>query len=389
MVRGPRPSHRGPVSRPRICEHWPIVDGLDFDRIAWGEYRHLYGPATDVPRLLRGLRQPDEADACLAELTACIAPPGGRDTATAVTVPFLVTAAADPSVPAPVRSSLLLLVEVCAVGALGDHLDWAGQRQRQGFVEEQAAWEAVAAEHPRLDLLLEDPDPGVARAALTVLAWTGGRSPRAGAWIRGALSGAVSPPDQCAAWLAAVVLGRLPDGVSPPVDIAHGSAAVRFGRAVAALRFCCADAPPAAVDEVCAVFADVDVRTELAACEFMTVEGAELFAAAALAFVPPLLRSRATGHLLAAIDRGPRVGVEALEAYLRFHLGPRRNGGVRRDTLPIEAFTALSRLPPALAKWSSNPIRSPWIPALADYGLPSTPDDLAIWIELAHRTSDR
>lgn len=353
-----------------------IADGLDLERVAWDQLRHAYGPATDVPGLVQGLRRSDDADDCLEELYASIAHQGSRYTATAATIPFLVDIALDPT--APTRVEVLQLLQFCAVGNVGHQVDWAGQLDRQCDPESHAAWEAVAAAQCRLRPLLDDPDPAVAHAALAVLAWTGDDGPEVQRYLTEALH-SDDAVDQSAAWLACVVLGWLPSGVEPPVRVALDPPLMRFGQAVASLRFGGDAAPADAVDALCSIFAS-ETLIDLSSCEFLPAP--DLFATAALATAPLHLRAHASRQLLAAIAQGPILGLEPLIAYLRLHLGAPRNGVIRRDTLPADAIEALLELTDALSGWCSETSSSPWILELGDYGLPSSPDQLAVWLEL-------
>ena len=145
--------------------------GRRIDSVHWDHVRHAYGPATDVPKWIEGLRDPSQAQECQAELYASIVHQGSRYSATPLCIPFLVDAVLDPTTID--RLGVLLLVQFCAIGPLGDHLAWERQRDLQRNADEQASWEAFVSEHPHLRRLFSDPDRSLARVALTVLAWTG------------------------------------------------------------------------------------------------------------------------------------------------------------------------------------------------------------------------
>jgi len=74
-----------------------MIEGLE--RVAWAELSHAYGPADDVPGLLRRMAGTDETDVITAqeELRGSVLHQGGVCTATAPTVPFLGTLLADPA----------------------------------------------------------------------------------------------------------------------------------------------------------------------------------------------------------------------------------------------------------------------------------------------------
>lgn len=48
-----------PLDRPRKVPSMALLDGLD--EVDWGSLHHAYGPATDVPGLLRALVDPASA----------------------------------------------------------------------------------------------------------------------------------------------------------------------------------------------------------------------------------------------------------------------------------------------------------------------------------------
>jgi hypothetical protein len=74
-----------------------MIEGLE--RVAWAELSHAYGPADDVPDLLRRMAGTDETDVITAqeELRGNVLHQGGVCTATAPTVPFLGALLADPA----------------------------------------------------------------------------------------------------------------------------------------------------------------------------------------------------------------------------------------------------------------------------------------------------
>jgi hypothetical protein len=343
------------------------------DSIAWDTVSHAYGPAVEVPSWIRGLNDPFLASECLNELYGSITHQGTRYSATAPCVPFLVAAAADPGVID--RVGVLFLIQFCAIGYSGDQLDWRHQRDLQSDEWQQSSWRAVVAEHGRLADLLADSDRSVAAAALTVLAWTGADSDRLWAAIASDL-GSDDERDVASAWLASTVLGRLPPSVVAPVDLPRQNGTARFGAAIAALRFGGESASRQAVDELSSLFATVESRRELTGCEFLAPEVPERFAAAALAGVPGHLLDYTSAKLLDAVRRGPTLGVEALMAYLRLHLGEPK-GDLEMSALNAGQHDALAALADALRGWEHNPTISNRIYELEEYGLPSTAPSLA------------
>ncbi len=239
------------------------MDDLDIDSVGWAQLSHAYGPATEIPGWLRGLRG-DEAKNCLSELYGSITHQGTRYSATPACVPFLVEAALDHTVQD--RVGVIFLIQFCAMGYLGDRLDWTHQRSLQRADHERRSWRAVVDQHPRLRALLEDADRSVARSALTVLAWTGDDHPDVLQHLARALQ-SDDDLDVATAWLAAVVLGKKPDAVEAPTELENGHAARRFASAIATLRFAGELAPPEAVEELCSVFESVEAGRDLTECE--------------------------------------------------------------------------------------------------------------------------
>jgi hypothetical protein len=340
--------------------------------VPWDQVAHAYGPATEVPAWITGLRDPARAAECLRELYGSITHQGTRYSATPLCVPLLVEAAQDRAVAD--RVGVLFLIQFCAMGYFGDSLAWEHQRDLQADRYERSSWNAVAAEHERLRELLSDSDRAVVGAALTVLAWTGDASPRVLAAIRAAIESG-DCRDQCTGWLASVVLGQLPPGVAAPRNLTRLGEIARFGAAVAAIRFAGAAAPPGAVDELCSVFTSIEAGKELTQCEFLMPDGPERAAASALGEVPAHLRGHANAQLLAAIDRGFVLGTDPLRAYLRLNLGEH---SVSAPTIALqdEARQALTRLLDALANWQVGHR----IYELEEYGLPGTLNQLAAWL---------
>lgn len=345
----------------------------------WGSVTHAYGPAVEVPGWIAGLRDPATAAECLDELYGSIVHQGTRYSATPLCIPPLIEAALDQAVPD--RVGVLFLVQFCATGYLGDHLDWRRQRSRQRDTDERAAWDAVAGSRDRLRELLADPDRAVAGAAMIVLAWTGDASTPMLHAIESAVASA-DGRDTCNGWLAAVVLGQLPSGLAAPVSLTGPAGPGRFGAAVASLRFADESARPAAVDELCAAFASIEADRALAGSEFFMCEDPARVAARALAGTPPHLRDHANARLQDAIARGWVLGTDALDAYLRLNLVD-DHAPATADALPAEVREALAGLLEPLKSWQDSPTIDHQIYELQNHGLPATRDRLAAWLAVA------
>lgn len=76
-----------------------MLQGLD--AIPWPELEHAYGPAEDVPDLLRQLLDPDPKvrDEVLTTLYGNVFHQGTRYQATAYVIPFLIELCGNPNVP--------------------------------------------------------------------------------------------------------------------------------------------------------------------------------------------------------------------------------------------------------------------------------------------------
>ncbi|MFD6225709.1 hypothetical protein ACFWFZ_02310 [Streptomyces sp. NPDC060232] len=142
----------------------------ELDHVQWHDLTHAYGPAADVPELIRALYTDDDtAEAAVHELYGNIHHQGTVYPASAPAVPFLAHAVLH----APRRRDELLML----LAALADHdpqdtesPDWPGSPVA-----------AICAELTRLlpDLLpcLGDPERAVRRAALRVVAAVAGLLP--------------------------------------------------------------------------------------------------------------------------------------------------------------------------------------------------------------------
>jgi len=194
-----------------------VLAGLD--EIDWAELKHAYGPAGDVPGLIRALAstEPDERERAQYALYGNVFHQGSRYEATGVAVPFLARLAVDPQVPQ--RDEIVLMLAAMAIGydeaylpASLDIAGWRAQvdqlraadpaqtlRQLDAWVgaareeerlmreirrdlydpetelraaqAELGAYDAVRAEVAGLRGLLEDGDPQVRAAACYLVGW--------------------------------------------------------------------------------------------------------------------------------------------------------------------------------------------------------------------------
>ena len=161
----------------------------ELDQIDWGTLCHAYGPADDVPGLLRALTSSDKAirDNAIYELYGNIWHQGTVYEATAYAVPFLIELLNSPATPD--RSSIAGLLASIAAGSgyLEVHArpDWGEKQWRSILAEkgqtledernrELATTALVRAEAqkaiPFLISFLNDPEPEIRAAIAEALA---------------------------------------------------------------------------------------------------------------------------------------------------------------------------------------------------------------------------
>jgi hypothetical protein len=193
-----------------------VFAGLD--KIDWHAMEHAYGPADEVPELVRGLisADPEVREEALDGMEGAVHHQGDVYDCTLASIPFLLEAAVHPGLPG--RGEILGLLASIG-GAEHDRPAESGTLYRD-------AAEAVAAACPAFLGLLADPDPAVRRAVGQALLVCRGEAARA----------------------VAAVQKRI--DVEPDLDvrIALVAALGTFGKRAKA-----GDLPGVAVAEVCAV----------------------------------------------------------------------------------------------------------------------------------------
>jgi hypothetical protein len=271
-----------------------VLAGLE--EIDWAGLRHAYGPAGDVPGLLRALvsGSPAERKNSVHKLYGNIFHQGSRYEATAYAVPFLARLALDSRTLQ--RHAIVHLLVTLAIGYdeayLPTGVDIAGwranvermhsadpaQRLREldAWVEaardeagrevrstlravddpaealrsardELAAYDAVRAEVPRLRRLLGDGDPWVRAAAAYLTGWFPQEAPDSVSALRVLLAAEARPGVAANAVVSAGLLGdtglipRLRKGLSGPEPL------LRWADAIALARLGVADASVADV----------------------------------------------------------------------------------------------------------------------------------------------
>ncbi|SNT47908.1 hypothetical protein SAMN05421812_10736 [Asanoa hainanensis] len=129
------------------------------DEVGWGRMRHAYGPAADVPDLLRGLVAADPAsrEDALDALYAGVHHQGDVYACTVAVIPFLLRIAGDPGRPG--RAEVVELL--ASIGGSDDPEAHTGHYRQ--------ARQAVSDAYPLWSMLVHDPDPQVRAAVPAVL----------------------------------------------------------------------------------------------------------------------------------------------------------------------------------------------------------------------------
>jgi HEAT repeat protein len=269
-----------------------IVDAMSggdalagLEEIDWAGLRHAYGPAGDVPGLLRGLAigSPADRQHALDTLYGNIFHQGSRYEATAHAVPFLAGLAVD--LRTPQRDAIVRLLVALAIGYdeayLPAGVDIAGWRasiermrsadsaqlsqELDAWVEaarneadrevrgmhravydpaaelrmardELVAYDAVRAEVPRLRGLLRDGDPRVRAAAAYLTGWFPQEAPGSVGALRVLLAAEARPGVAATAVVSAGLLGdtdlipRLRKGLRGPEPLLRWADAIALAR---------------------------------------------------------------------------------------------------------------------------------------------------------------
>lgn len=142
----------------------------DLDAIDWANLEHAYGPADDVPAMLRGLLDTDEQAGALEDFRAAVVHQGWATLAAPACVPWLAAALDHPA--APLAELIVLLVDLASAGS---HEHWLENqtvpppaREADEFMA--ALRSPVLACHGRFVTLLEHRDAMVRSAAALALA---------------------------------------------------------------------------------------------------------------------------------------------------------------------------------------------------------------------------
>ena len=133
------------------------------DNVDWGAMRHAYGPAVEVPDLVRGLVHKDPAvrESALDSMYGAVHHQGSVYDSTVASIPFLLRAAGNPDLPG--RDAIVELLASIG-GADNDESGDVPEHEHH-----RRASEAVADASPMFLELLVDADPAVRRAACRAL----------------------------------------------------------------------------------------------------------------------------------------------------------------------------------------------------------------------------
>jgi hypothetical protein len=388
-----------------------VLEGLA--EVPWARLPHAYGPAEDVPGLLRGLRASDPAvgEQALTDLFASITHAGTRYPATAPTVPFLAELAAAPDTPN--RHHLLLLLAYAAVGtdwpSLPDGVDPGrlgdptyAPRCAPGRQDEvpwaRAAYQAVAQEVPQLLGLLDDDDPRLRQATAYLVAWFPQHAAACLPPLRARLG---AEPDPNAAATMVVALGLLAGAHGQVADapvlaelLGAPEPLVRWAAAIALARLLVAAPPEPAVAELLGWATGVIPQPPEAEIPFHDGELGR-YALAAAVRPGPAAHQRAVEALLARLPMvGPAGDVEGLLWDL---LGVTFDHDTFDMLLPRPRWEQLSRLQQRVLRvvadtdrlwqgdpddpWARNDPPPAWNP-LAAHGLPDTRAQLQAYVRL-------
>jgi hypothetical protein len=220
----------------------PMLEGLD--DVPWGKFQHAYGPAEDVPDLLRRLASGD-AEA-LSDLYGNIWHQGTVYEATAHAVPFLIALASAPQVPE--RHEILAYLGCLALGNsyldVHQHMNiFEDERNAPDFDErlaEEMAWvraarEAVRGGGPAYARLLHDASWEVRAGAAYLLGHFQEDAPRNARWIREVTADEPDEMPRAAYALSVGLLAKESDEAAAWLEGVLADDASRAVRAAAAL----------------------------------------------------------------------------------------------------------------------------------------------------------
>ncbi|MFF9345965.1 HEAT repeat domain-containing protein [Streptomyces sp. NPDC014734] len=155
------------------------------DEVDWASMEHAYGPADDVPAMLRGLASgdPAEREQALDGMYGAVHHQGDVYACTLACIPFLFELVVDPDVQD--RGSIVeLLTSIGGIDLGEDDEDEIGEDEIEGAANYAMAATAVTAGAGVFCELMADEDPGVRLAAPSALAGLHGHPTRVLALLR-------------------------------------------------------------------------------------------------------------------------------------------------------------------------------------------------------------
>ncbi|MER6103373.1 PBS lyase [Streptomyces sp. NPDC001832] len=141
------------------------------DEVDWASMEHAYGPADDVPVMLRGLASADpaEREAALDGMYGAVHHQGDVYACTLACIPFLFELVVDPGIQD--RGSIVeLLTSIGGIDLDGDDEDELDEEEIEGAANYAMAATAVTAGAGAFCELMADEDPGVRLSAPLALA---------------------------------------------------------------------------------------------------------------------------------------------------------------------------------------------------------------------------
>jgi hypothetical protein len=235
---------------------------MGLDDADWGNLRHAYGPATDVPDLIRALTSadPKKREKAEYELYGNIFHQGTRYQATPHAIPFLLELVRNKTTPA--RANIVTLLAFLAIGYdeyfipdgidparfraerraadFGMSTDQRAQCVKYGYgpLIDVACYEAVAAGVPLTRFLLDEADGDLRSACAYLLAWFPEHAAEIVPGLQTALAQTSDPLEQAHLILSLGLLGsnstmRLDnEAILPYLNAAH-SLLIRASTAIA------------------------------------------------------------------------------------------------------------------------------------------------------------
>ncbi|MFF2405833.1 HEAT repeat domain-containing protein [Streptomyces sp. NPDC058092] len=155
------------------------------DEVDWASMEHAYGPADDVPAMLRGLASDDpaEREAALDGMYGAVHHQGDVYACTLACIPFLFELVVDPGIQD--RGSVVeLLTSIGGIDLDGDDEDEIDEEEIEGAANYAMAATAVTAGAGVFCELMADEDPGVRLSAPLALATLHNRPARVLALLR-------------------------------------------------------------------------------------------------------------------------------------------------------------------------------------------------------------